>query len=139
MLSPALQKGNTCRPTNCHARSRDGGLRTHASRRRSLQTACKQCLRSSKRHRAFLDLSVSGRGRTWWARRQIAALHNQVTDLSHSIVVYSSQSQVGWPPKLYVVSSLSVQKMLRLRSPTSTAWLPHIMFPSLLFLLSNPE
>ena len=56
---------------------------SHAARRRSLQTAFKQCLRSATQHRAFLDLSASGRGRTWWARRRLAALRVPLTELSH--------------------------------------------------------
>ena len=71
LLSPTSQKGNVCPPTNRNARSCDGpntvcatSIDSLAARRRSLQTACKQCLRSSKQHRTFLDVSVFGRGRT---------------------------------------------------------------------------
>ena len=91
-LSPKLQKGNPRPPTDRHARTRDGGIRTEhrkvtsntvcttnidscAAKRRSWQAACEQSLLSSGQHRTFLDLPVSVRGRTWWARRRIAALH----------------------------------------------------------------
>ena len=57
-----------------------------AAKRRSGQAACKQSLRSSKQHRTILDLSVSGRGPTWWARRLTAAQHIPLTNLSHTIV-----------------------------------------------------
>ena len=133
LLSPTLQKENTSPPTSCHTVCTTNAD-SYPAKRGSWQAACKQSLRSSKQHRTFLDLPISGHGQTWWTRRRAAAPHIPLKDLSHAVVSLLA----GWMAAKIICGILFFfLKMVWLCTPISTVWLAHILFPSLSFLPSN--